>query len=60
MGRAADQKARKAKQKAAKDGSGRVLVASNRKARYDYHIDDTYEAGIALMGTGDPGTSRAR
>jgi len=51
MGRAADQKARKAKQKAAKDGSGRVLVASNRKARYDYHIDDTYEAGIALMGT---------
>ncbi|WP_143448768.1 SsrA-binding protein SmpB [Kineosporia sp. A_224] len=34
-----------------KDGAGRVLVASNRKARHDYHIDDTYEAGIVLMGT---------
>lgn len=51
MGRAADQKARKAKKQASKDGAGRVLVASNRKARHDYHIDDTYEAGIVLMGT---------
>ncbi len=50
MGRAADQKARKAR-KAGRDGTGRVLVASNRKARHDYHIDDTYEAGIVLMGT---------
>src|SRR6476660_4512527 len=31
---------------------GRKLVASNRKARHDYAILDTYEAGIALMGTG--------
>lgn len=23
----------------------------NRKARYDYHIEDEYEAGIALTGT---------
>lgn len=23
----------------------------NRKARYDYYIEDTYEAGIALSGT---------
>jgi SsrA-binding protein len=23
----------------------------NRKARHDFHIDDTYEAGIALKGT---------
>lgn len=23
----------------------------NRKARHDYHIDDTYEAGIVLKGT---------
>lgn len=23
----------------------------NRKARHDYHVDDTYEAGIALRGT---------
>ncbi len=26
-------------------------VAENRRARYDYHIEDTYEAGIALTGT---------
>lgn len=30
---------------------GRKLVASNRKARHDYHIEDTFEAGIALQGT---------
>jgi len=23
----------------------------NRKARFDYHVDETYEAGIALRGT---------
>lgn len=26
-------------------------VAENRRARYDYHIDDKLEAGIALTGT---------
>ncbi len=26
-------------------------VAENRRARYDYHIEDTYEAGMALTGT---------
>jgi len=31
--------------------SGRKLVASNRKARHDYHIDDTFEAGLVLTGT---------
>ena len=30
---------------------GRKLVAQNRKARYDYHIDDTLEAGLVLVGT---------
>ena len=30
---------------------GRSVIASNRKARHDYLIEDTYEAGIALMGT---------
>ena len=30
---------------------GRKLVAQNRKARHDYHIGDTYEAGIVLSGT---------
>jgi SsrA-binding protein len=30
---------------------GRKVIASNRKARHDYAILDTYEAGIALTGT---------
>ena len=30
---------------------GRKIIASNRKARHDYTILDTYEAGIALFGT---------
>src|SRR6478672_5723671 len=30
---------------------GRKVIASNRKARHDYTILDTVEAGIALMGT---------
>ena len=30
---------------------GSKVIASNRKARHDYTILDTYEAGIALMGT---------
>ena len=29
----------------------RKVVASNRKARHDYAILDTYEAGLALTGT---------
>lgn len=31
--------------------SGRKLIAQNRKARHDYHIDDTFEAGLVLTGT---------
>ena len=27
------------------------LVANNKKARFDYFIEDTYEAGITLVGT---------
>lgn len=27
------------------------VVTENRKARHDYHIEETYEAGIALQGT---------
>lgn len=27
------------------------LIADNRKARHDYHVHETYEAGIALTGT---------
>ncbi len=30
---------------------GRTLIAQNRKARHDYAILDTYEAGVALVGT---------
>ncbi|GAA3295414.1 MULTISPECIES: SsrA-binding protein SmpB [Arthrobacter] len=31
--------------------SGRKVVATNRKARHNYEILDTYEAGMVLMGT---------
>ncbi|MGQ0479971.1 MAG: SsrA-binding protein SmpB [Pseudonocardia sp.] len=31
--------------------SGEKVVVSNRKARHDYAIVDTYEAGMVLMGT---------
>jgi SsrA-binding protein len=30
---------------------GRKLVAQNRKARHDYHIEAVYEAGLVLTGT---------
>ena len=30
---------------------GQKVVASNRKARHDYSIEDTYEAGLVLTGT---------
>jgi SsrA-binding protein len=30
---------------------GRKMIAQNRKARHDYHIEDTWEAGLVLMGT---------
>ena len=30
---------------------GHKVVAQNKKARHDYHIEDTYEAGMVLMGT---------
>ena len=30
---------------------GQKVIASNRKARHDYEILDTYEAGVALVGT---------
>lgn len=35
----------------AKPKSGIKYIAENRKARHDYFIHDTYEAGIALTGT---------
>jgi len=34
-----------------KPKTGVKTVAQNRKARHDYHIEEVYEAGIALTGT---------
>lgn len=28
-----------------------LLIAENRRARYDYSVEDTYECGIVLVGT---------
>lgn len=33
-----------------KDNKKRI-IAQNRKARHDYFVEDTYEAGISLFGT---------
>ena len=30
---------------------GKKVVATNRRARHDYTIEDVYEAGIVLTGT---------
>src|SRR2546425_3593221 len=46
--------ARTAKPGAAKandDKEKRQIITTNRKARYDYHIIETFEAGIELRGT---------
>ena len=31
--------------------TGRKLIAQNKKARHDYHIEDVVEAGLVLTGT---------
>jgi SsrA-binding protein len=31
-------------------GSSHIPTIQNRRARHEYHVDDTYEAGIALKG----------
>ncbi|WP_435199470.1 SsrA-binding protein SmpB [Janibacter sp. GS2] len=36
---------------AKKSKDGELVVARNRKARHDYLIEETFEAGVALMGT---------
>jgi SsrA-binding protein len=36
---------------AAQEGAGERLVTTNRRARHDYTILETYEAGIVLTGT---------
>ena len=32
-------------------GGGHKLIANNKKAYHDYFIEETYEAGISLVGT---------
>ena len=41
------------KKKSSKSGmiSTSQTVADNRRARYDYHLEDKFEAGIQLVGT---------
>lgn len=41
----------KSKQKTASMPVGPRTVATNRKARHEYFIEETFEAGLVLMGT---------
>ena len=34
-----------------KNGEGYKIISDNRQARFNYHIIETYEAGVALQGT---------
>ena len=45
--------AQRKKKKDSKSGmlSTNVSVAENRRARFDYHLEEKYEAGLALTGT---------
>lgn len=36
---------------ASKPRSGRKVIATNRKARHNYSIEEVFEAGVALLGT---------
>ena len=53
-----------AKQSSGKDSkessSSDTLIADNRKALYDYHLLETFEAGIALLGTEVKGIREGR
>ncbi len=44
-------KAQSGKAQAGKAQQGRKIIASNRRARHDYTIEDVLEAGIMLTGT---------
>ncbi|GHV79003.1 SsrA-binding protein [Spirochaetia bacterium] len=33
------------------EGGGVKIIATNRRARHDYAVDDSYECGIELLGT---------
>jgi SsrA-binding protein len=45
-----DEMAKGAKRTEKIDPDAKQIVATNRRARFDYEIVDTWEAGIALMG----------
>ena len=40
-----------AKRKKPQLGENGTLIAENRRARFDYAVEDTFEAGIMLVGT---------
>ena len=40
-----------AKKRSDSGGDGTKLAVGNRRARFDYHLDDRYEAGLVLTGT---------
>ncbi len=54
MARQADKKPAK------KDEENETLIADNRKAFHDYHVLETFEAGIALLGTEVKGIREGR
>jgi len=41
----------KGRAKATPGGDDVKVVATNRRARFDYEVEDTYEAGLALTGS---------
>lgn len=45
---------------ARRDDRTEVLIAENRKALHDYHIVETFEAGVALLGTEVKGIREGR
>ena len=46
--------------KPSEDKKAEVLIADNRKAHFDYHVLETFEAGIALLGTEVKGIREGR
>ena len=42
------------------DGEGETLIADNRKAFFDYHVLDTFEAGVVLAGAEVKGIREGR
>lgn len=43
--------AKKGSKKPKDSGDGKKVIARNKRARHDYFIDDTWEAGLVLTGT---------